>query len=167
LGTYPIFIFTPHPVDQLSDDFLQSSMIHLVLTLYQHMPRQRVFSVFAPEPVAKAFACIWSIYTGIAIEKTPYYYAAISHCSKMTPMDREVPPFHESRLAVRADIPAAAELCYGFASEAVGLGSQAALAPNALTISPPGAIYPVSGAFRGGSRASHPTSPTLGPCREQ
>jgi|ERR1700722_14163195 len=125
LGTYPIFIFTPHSHARLHDDFLRPRITRLVRTLDQQVPHRRVYSVFAAEPVAKTFAKLWTAQTGISTEKVPYYAALITYCTRMTLLDREMSihpdQTYEIRPAVEADIPAAAELCYGFASESVRL----------------------------------------------
>lgn len=93
LGTYPIFIVACKPSAQLAEDTaddgnLADSMLPLVLCLLEHVPPQRVFSVFAIAKVARSFAQIFEARTGtqhgIRILKDPYYDATFSFCTRET-----------------------------------------------------------------------------------
>jgi hypothetical protein len=123
LGTYPIIIFTPHEPERLYEAFIRPRITRLIYALDQQVLRHRVYSVFAPEEITKVFAKVWSAHTGIAIEKEPYYAALITYCTRATFRNRRTtidPDFvYDLRLAEETDIPAAAELCYGFAETSV------------------------------------------------
>jgi hypothetical protein len=124
LGKYPIFIFTPHPYSQLTDEFIQPRILRLVHTLLGVVPLRRVYSIFAPHNVAATFAELWSTHTGVTLDQDPEYYAALlTFCTKRTFVNRQMtinPELvYEIRPAVEDDIPEAAELCHGFAAEAV------------------------------------------------
>jgi hypothetical protein len=127
IGTYPVFIFTPHAFASLTDEFMLPRLTLLVHKLRQEVPTHRVYSVFAPEPVTKTFAKLWTLHTGIKTENEPYYAALISYCTRETFSNRQMSMtpdlISEIRLAVEADIPSAARLCWGFAKESVCLGS--------------------------------------------
>ncbi|KAF9654186.1 hypothetical protein BDM02DRAFT_57227 [Thelephora ganbajun] len=120
-GSYPVFICTPLPVDQLGPDYILPRMQRVVEALCASVPLERVYSVFAPAPITYAFAEAWTRLTGIKLDADPEYYSAkLTHCTDDTfrsccptlPVDRS----YIMRPAVPADIPAAAELCHGFAA---------------------------------------------------
>ena len=96
----------------------------MVEALSASVPLERVYSVFAPVQITHAFADAWTRLTGVQLDADPEYYAAkLTHCTYTTfrnrrstlPVDRS----YIMRPAVLADIPAAAELCHGFAAVSV------------------------------------------------
>jgi hypothetical protein len=124
LGSYPIFIFTPHPFCRLDEDFLSLRIPRLVQALHASVPTHRVYSIFAPEPVASFFASLWSEYFRIPLNPNPFYYAAkLTFCSHRTFKNRQMTLhpdlIYEIRPAVENDIMEAAVLCRGFASGSV------------------------------------------------
>jgi hypothetical protein len=167
LGTYPVFLFTPHAFTSLTEEFLLPRLAPLVDKLRQEVPTQRVFSVFAPEPVSNVFAKLWTRHTGIQTENEPYYAALISYCTRETFTNRQIssaPDFiYETRLAVASDIPGAARLCWGFASESVCTG---VLGPSPIRSNPDtGTFRPDPRACSGRSEASHPKPSVVDPPR--
>jgi hypothetical protein len=95
----------------------------LVKMLYSAVNVSRVFSVFAPDPVAEMFTELWMNLTGIRCVPQPYYVATSSICTKHTFIHK--PEHTHSSLkyyicpAVDSDISDVAELCYGFALSSV------------------------------------------------
>jgi hypothetical protein len=125
-GAYPVFICTPTPVDQLKPDYILPRMQRVVEVLSTSIPTERVYSVFAPAPVAQAFAEAWTLRTGVGLDVDPEYYSAkLTHCTPSTLRDRRptlpVDRSYIMRPAVPADIPAVAEHCHGFAAASVRL----------------------------------------------
>lgn len=125
-GVYPVFICTPLPADQLSADYILPRMQQMVETFCASVPLERVYSVFAPAPITHAFVEAWTRRTGIELDADPEYYSAkLTYCTYTTfrnrrptlPVDRS----YIMRPAVPSDIPAAAELCHGFAAVSVRL----------------------------------------------
>ena len=125
-GAYPVFICTPLPVDQLRTEYILPRVEQTVEALCASVPLERVYSVFAPAAITQAFVEAWTRRTGIELEADPEYYSAkLTHCTYNTfrnrrptlPVDRS----YIMRPAVPADIPAAAELCHGFAAVSVRL----------------------------------------------
>lgn len=94
LGNYPIFIVACKPSAQLwaedtdGNGNLADSMSPLVHRLLEHVPPQRVFSVFAIAKVARQFAQTFETHTGtqhgIRMLDTPYYDATFSFCTRET-----------------------------------------------------------------------------------
>ena len=126
LGAYPVFIFTTLPIHLHNSDYSYHRLRSLVQHLSRKVPSDRVFSIFAPECITRAFASLWTRQTGIALDTEPEYYAAkISYCTRESfrPRRKSLLPGVEYglRLATEADIPRCAELCYGFAKESVRL----------------------------------------------
>ncbi|KIJ54340.1 hypothetical protein M422DRAFT_221915 [Sphaerobolus stellatus SS14] len=122
MGTYPVFIVSTLPTSSLTPSFLAPRVAMLVTELYACVRTERVYSIFAPAPLAKSFAQAWSNVTGVELEEYPYYAARFSHCSKRTFVDRSQSPSsldlnYSLRMACEADIPGVAALCKGFASE--------------------------------------------------
>ncbi|KAI0045196.1 hypothetical protein FA95DRAFT_1495778 [Auriscalpium vulgare] len=119
-GSYPIFILPTAPFDALTHDYLYPRVGQLVRALLPVVGPQRVFSIFAPEPVTKLFARYWSQLTGIAAYEQPYYAAKHTYCTRETFVDRCLSIFPDlsylPRLATESDISAVAELCFGFSS---------------------------------------------------
>jgi hypothetical protein len=82
LGTYPIFIFTPIPFNELVGKDLDAPMTSLCHALLATAGRQRVFSVFAVQPIAEAFVRQWSLLANITPVAQPYYDAIFTFCTK-------------------------------------------------------------------------------------
>ena len=126
MGTYPVFIISTLPTSSLTPAFLAPRVAMLAAELQAWVPTNRVYSIFSPAPLAKAFSQAWSNVTGVELEEQPYYAARFSHCSRRTFVDRSqtLPPdcIYNLRLATEDDIPEVAELCMGFASDAVCAG---------------------------------------------
>lgn len=123
LGDYPIFIFTTYPYQQLTSEAAVNRVYALAHHLSPPVPVERVFSVFAPEPLACRFAAIWKEYKGIDRVLPEYYAAKLTYCSRENFRSGEHPvPAGTTvclRLANDYDIPKVAKLCYGFAAESV------------------------------------------------
>lgn len=121
LGPYPIFIFTPIPTSQLRPEFFTPRIHRLVCTLKDHVPPERVFSVFALDVVTRTFATFWTKETGISLDRdSEYYWANFTYCTRRTYKPRQhtlLPDIvYDLRPAVERDVQQAAELCYGFAA---------------------------------------------------
>jgi hypothetical protein len=125
-GAYPVFICTPLPLDQLKPEYILPRMGQMVEALCASVPLERVYSVFAPASITHAFTDAWTSLTGIELDSDPEYYSArLTYCDSNSfrnrrstlPLDRS----YIMRPAVLADIPAAAELCHGFAAVSVSL----------------------------------------------
>ncbi|TFY81996.1 hypothetical protein EWM64_g2024 [Hericium alpestre] len=119
-GSYPLFIVPIAPFEDLTADYLRPRLEQLVSAVLREVPVERVFSVFAPDPVTYMFADLWSRYTGIGAYAEPYYAAKLSYCTPETFIDRKASVHPDltyvPRLAVDADVAAAAALCKGFAA---------------------------------------------------
>lgn len=120
----PIFISSSHPMSTLENsDFLVPRLTKLITTLRSEVNDARVFSVFAPTPVAATFAQLWTSNTGIACESRPYYSATYARCTKRTFKNKQFTILgdvtYEMRLGVEKDVSAVAKLCYEFASTSV------------------------------------------------
>jgi hypothetical protein len=129
LGAYPIFIYHARPFSSLSSAFVTPRVRAIALELFRRVPVPRVFSVFAAEPVTRAFASAWTERTGVNIENTDgkisaeYYAALLTFCDRRSFRDRQM-SVHASlgfniRRADPSDLLAVAELCYGFAASSV------------------------------------------------
>jgi hypothetical protein len=126
MGSYPIFLFTPHPYSLLDENFLVPRILRLVQTLYTSVPRHRVYSIFASDLAARVFARTWSEYANVPLDPNPFYYAAkLSYCSQGSLVNRQMTTHadltFESGPATENDILEVAPLCGGFASESVSL----------------------------------------------
>lgn len=123
LGSSPIFIFATAPFDALTSSYLMPRLEELVYTLAEHVPVERVFSIFAPEPITRIFTHLWSNLTRVAFYEEPYYAAKFATCTRETFVDRRMTLFSDityvPRLAVESDLEAVADLCKGFASTSV------------------------------------------------
>lgn len=119
VGSYPIFIVPTRPSSQLDESYLLPRLSLLVRALHSAVNVSRVYSIFAPDPVAKMFADLWVDHTGVTVEDTPYYAAMFTFCTEASYMHRPMaihPSLkYEVRSAVESDIPNVADLCYGFA----------------------------------------------------
>jgi len=121
LGSYPLFIYTPIPSIQLDPRHYIPRLRSLVHSLQQAVPSERVFSIFALEDVARAFASLWTKATGVTLERDPEYYAAkLTYCTRATLQSGQLTPLrdvaYDLRLARESDLPHVAELCCGFAA---------------------------------------------------
>ena len=124
LGSYPLFIYTPIPATQLTSSFYTPRLRSLIRELSHSVPPERVFSVFALEPIARCFASLWTHASGIELEQDPEYYAAkLTYCNANTFQAGHLAPLrdvsYELRPARESDIKSVAELCYGFATTSV------------------------------------------------
>jgi hypothetical protein len=129
IGTYPVFIYTTQPREILTEAFLAPRMIVLTDALLHAVDFRRVFSVFAVEPVTRAFVNQWTQAAGVSVAPTntkagvtcEYYAALLTYCDRRTFRNKKMslhPMFHfDLRLATESDIPAIAALCHGFAAE--------------------------------------------------
>ncbi|KAG5638442.1 hypothetical protein H0H81_012659 [Sphagnurus paluster] len=119
MGAYPIFIYTTLPFHNLTNEYIYPSIEVLVIALAAAVPRRRVYSIFAVEPIARVFAGEWTRFTGISNYATnPYYAAKISYCTANTLARQQNPPANYNlRVGVTRDIQGIAELCYLFAKD--------------------------------------------------
>ncbi|KAJ7099419.1 hypothetical protein B0H15DRAFT_546209 [Mycena belliarum] len=122
MGTYPIFVFTTHPVYHLTPDFLLPRLIRLAEALRDAVPVKRVYSFFAPDIVARMLTEIWSSLTGVQAYREPYYHAKLTFCTRNTlALERKMSVFPglvlELRPAVQSDLEGVAALCYQFAAD--------------------------------------------------
>lgn len=129
LGNYPIFIYHAQSLATLNPSYLIPRMLSLAERLGEAVPTARVFSVFAVEPVARAFADAWTNLKGVSVAHTDvkanltheYYAALLTYCNSRSfrPRQQSTHPTYQfdMRPAVIQDIPEVAELCYGFAAE--------------------------------------------------
>ncbi|KAL0072635.1 hypothetical protein AAF712_000398 [Marasmius tenuissimus] len=115
LGTYPIFIVD---LRRLPIGHLQPRIQDMAEKLLNASHPERVYSVFAPDDIAAAFAKAWSRLTQINILPKPYYAAKLSYCTKDT-FNRSLTqnPAWELRPACDEDLPRVAELCRQFAAD--------------------------------------------------
>lgn len=123
MGKYPIFIMSTVPTSSMTSAFLAPRVAKLAAKLQSMVPTDRVYSIFAPAPLAKAFAQAWASISGSQIEEHPYYAARFSHCTLRTFVDRpSIAPAdctYNLRLAHEGDVSQVAALCKGFASKSV------------------------------------------------
>ncbi|KAJ7125302.1 hypothetical protein C8R44DRAFT_782835 [Mycena epipterygia] len=121
IGTYPVFIFTTHPLRHLTSDFLFPRLIRLAEALRAAVPVPRVYSFFAPDVITKQFVEIWCSLTGVQGYHEPYYHAKLTYCTKRSFVNREMTTFpgliYELRPAVEHDLQAVASLCFQFAAD--------------------------------------------------
>lgn len=128
LGNYPIFIFTTLSLEEQASEDVIERLTSLATALLRSVPKKRVFSVFAPESIARVFSSIWTDITGVglAVNEDPEYYAAkISYCTKSSFRPRSKSLLagmqYELRQACEDDTLSVAQLCYNFAYESVSL----------------------------------------------
>ncbi|KAJ6593267.1 hypothetical protein B0H19DRAFT_1089610 [Mycena capillaripes] len=119
IGSYPVFIFTTHPIHRLTSDFLLPRLIRLAEALLAAVPVKRVYSIFAPDAITHMFVDIWCSLTGVQGYRDPYYHAKLTYCTKRSLVNRQPSTFpgyvYELRPAVESDLEAVASLCYQFA----------------------------------------------------
>jgi hypothetical protein len=123
MGAYPLFIMTTLPFDQLTDDYIQPCIKMLADAVKKAAPVQRVYSIFAPEPITNLFVDAWTTLTGIKSHDEAYYAANITYCTRRSFINRQA-SIHPSitydiRPAEPGDINEIAELCFAFAEDAV------------------------------------------------
>ncbi|KAJ3769079.1 hypothetical protein FB446DRAFT_237490 [Lentinula raphanica] len=124
MGNYPIFIVATVPFQQLLDHKFLPPRIHNLIREMKPagIPVERVYSIFAPEPIAQLFAEIWTSRTHIAYYAIPYYAAMLSFCTRETLIQRNATLMHGAihfnlRPARFTDLAAVADLCYEFAAK--------------------------------------------------
>ncbi|KAJ6590082.1 hypothetical protein DFH09DRAFT_1140853 [Mycena vulgaris] len=121
IGTYPVFVFTTHPIHRLTSEFLLPRLVRLAEALRDAVPVPRVYSFFAPDAVTKMLVEIWFELTGVQGYHGPYYHAKLSYCTRRSFRNREMTTFpglvYELRPAVERDLEAVADLCYQFAAD--------------------------------------------------
>ncbi|KAJ3877892.1 acyl-CoA N-acyltransferase [Lentinula edodes] len=123
MGKYPIFIVATVPFSRLTDQFLVPRIENLILAMTRAGIRlDRVYSIFAPEPITQLFAEIWREFTGVAHYETPYYAAMLSFCTRGSFRNRQATCTqggvrYNLRPARISDLDAVAALCHGFAAE--------------------------------------------------
>ncbi|KAJ7658535.1 hypothetical protein B0H17DRAFT_1096801 [Mycena rosella] len=126
IGTYPVFVFTTHPIHHLTSDFLLPRIIRLAEALRDAVPTTRVYSFFAPDAVTNMFVEIWHSLTGVQGYRDAYYHAKLTYCTKDSfarsgGAKRQMTIFpglvYELRPAVESDLEAVASLCYQFAAD--------------------------------------------------
>ncbi|KAL1729491.1 acyl-CoA N-acyltransferase [Schizophyllum commune] len=120
MGPYPVFIYSTHASSSLTRDYLYQRLSPMAQTLLRAVPPHRVYSVFAPDLIARTFIEVWQRLTGIAPERELYYHAAFSRLSRRVFKDRTPTTIHGMQITLRPAVPAdehrVAELCKGFAS---------------------------------------------------
>jgi hypothetical protein len=124
MGSYPIFIFSTRPFANLTKEYLLPRVAALVSAVHNAIPVNRVFSVFAPEPITQLFVSLWTEVTGIrSYANEPYYAAKLSYCTKRSIVNRQttIHPdlVYDLRPADDDDIMDVAELCHDFAANSV------------------------------------------------
>ncbi|KAJ7496685.1 hypothetical protein FB451DRAFT_1208378 [Mycena latifolia] len=121
IGTYPVFVFTTHPIHHLTPDFLLPRLIRLAEALRDAVPVKRAYSFFAPDIVTKMLVEIWCSLTGVQGYREPYYHAKLTYCTKRSFINRQMTTFpglmYELRPAVESDLEGVASLCYQFAAD--------------------------------------------------
>lgn len=122
IDNLPIFLWSSYETSTLTSEFLVPRMTLLVQHLSELVPRERVFSVFAPNFITTTFANVWAAQTGMRIVDRPYYSAALSYVTRDTLSEEDtsrtpsLPPLPSTlRQATRADVDAIAAHCYEFA----------------------------------------------------
>ena len=124
LADLPIFLYSTYETSTLTQQFLIPRMQLIVSRLIELVPRERIFSVFAPNFICQTFAGVWSSVTGMRVNERPYYSAALTYVTAetLTFEDHSRAPSlprlpHLLRLAERSDLPHVAEHCFQFASD--------------------------------------------------
>jgi hypothetical protein len=124
IDSYPPFFFSSIPSQRLTQDFIQPRMEAMVRALSGAVPRTRVYAVYGPDILARAFAWSWTYITGVQnYVNSPYYAAKLSFCTRQTFKSRP-PPLRdgliaEIRPATVGDIPELGQSCFGFAADSV------------------------------------------------
>ncbi|KAF9069525.1 hypothetical protein BDP27DRAFT_1222472, partial [Rhodocollybia butyracea] len=119
LGDYPLFIVPTVSLSLLPRQLLTPRLHMLIPVILDHFSPSRVYSVFAPEPVAELFARIWSESTQISHYPDPYYAASLVFCTQRSFNNRPEPTMQDGsryqlRPAILSDLEAVAKLCLEF-----------------------------------------------------
>ncbi|KAJ3773354.1 acyl-CoA N-acyltransferase [Lentinula raphanica] len=119
MGKYPIFIVPTQPLSHWSLPSLRARLRALAHALSDTVPRERVYSVFAPDVIVFPFTQLWLELVGVEIIKEPYYSARLLSCTAVIPSPPLAPPLAATSLrpAIASDVEAVARLCFGFAQE--------------------------------------------------
>ncbi|KAJ3908871.1 acyl-CoA N-acyltransferase [Lentinula edodes] len=117
LGKYPIFIVPTWPRSLWTRNSLEVRLRKLAEALFKSVPRERVYSVFAPDIIVSLFSQQWSELAGVSINNEPYYAARLLSCTAVIPQPSTLPPFGTCRLADTADTKTVAKLCRRFSEE--------------------------------------------------
>ncbi|GAW08824.1 hypothetical protein LENED_010917 [Lentinula edodes] len=117
LGKYPIFIVPTRPRSLWTRNSLEVRLRKLAEALFKSVPRERVYSVFAPDIIVSLFSQQWSELAGVGINNEPYYAARLLSCTAVIPQPSTLPPFGTCRLADTADTKTVAKLCRRFSEE--------------------------------------------------
>lgn len=127
IDSYPVFFYTTLPIHQLTQEFVLPRIKEMIGALLSSgVPVERIYAVYGPDCLAKAFAWNWTNMTGTRnLGNEPYYAAKLSFCSRRTFKERTVEMrdgvTYEIRPANNSDIGEIARCCYGFAEDSVGL----------------------------------------------
>ncbi|KAI0632413.1 hypothetical protein C8Q77DRAFT_1159042 [Trametes polyzona] len=121
LGDYPVFLYSPLPSETLISEFIYPRMRLIIDALHINVPPERVFSVFALDPVADVFAALWTSTVGIRLAPFPtYYHAKLMCCDKTTfengQTDNASDVLGTSWAASDADLLEVARLCGDFSA---------------------------------------------------
>jgi hypothetical protein len=129
IAGYPLFIYHVRSIATLSQGYLDHRMGELVYALLRvHVPIERIFSVFAVEPVTRAFSAAWTNITSVGVEignpslTHEYYAACLSYCDRVSfsiAGGNQSHPQIGIRLAQTYDLEKVAALCFQFAAESV------------------------------------------------
>ncbi|EAU91701.2 hypothetical protein CC1G_04469 [Coprinopsis cinerea okayama7 len=141
LGDYPLFIFTTIPTDRFTDDIAVADMKFLSDHMSPIIHHERIYSVFAIDVVAEAFANAWYAKTGIEPYRKPFYDCTGSFCTKrdlkprrqMTVLSTQGIDY-EIRRGTKVDIPEIAVLCELFAQESARLEATLLVEQNAVWV---------------------------------
>ncbi|KAF9047567.1 hypothetical protein BJ165DRAFT_1526860 [Panaeolus papilionaceus] len=119
LSTYPVFLFTTISYQDQDFNKFIPPMHALVRQLRAYgVSRSRIYSVFGPEALAKAFAYSWTEFTGIPVTET-YYDSWLATITPETFVSGTAPSFDTQILqfcpATVHDIHGVASLCFKFA----------------------------------------------------
>ncbi|KXN93240.1 hypothetical protein AN958_00164 [Leucoagaricus sp. SymC.cos] len=122
IDSYPAFFFSAIPPHLLAREFVQPRMEKMIQALFIVLPVRRVYAVYGPDLLAKAFAWCWTSLTGVGNYSTkPYYAAKLSFCTRQTFKTRLLPLREDLTAEIRPadpnDIMEVAQCCYGFASD--------------------------------------------------
>ncbi|KAG8933442.1 hypothetical protein FRC02_011820 [Tulasnella sp. 418] len=144
IGDYPVFLYSNVPDECLTQDFLESRIELLVTRLKSCVSSRRVFSVFGPAPLTRAFVMAWTTATNMRHMPIadPYYAAKHTFCTRETLSSDSYGPLpagHSMRLADWSDLKRGAELCFGFA-----VGSEP------FVLSEDGAVLEATGMIKNG-----------------
>ncbi|KIO17348.1 hypothetical protein M407DRAFT_85086 [Tulasnella calospora MUT 4182] len=118
IGKYPVFLYSNVPDDDMTSEWIVPRIELLVKRLRCCLSTKRVFSVFGPVPLTRAFVSAWVDSTEAMPVEDPYYAAKHTYCTRAT-LSQEtsaIPVGHELRLADMSDLHRGTELCYGFAA---------------------------------------------------